>query len=346
MKRYTYYIRAVLPLLILLPLMASCRKELCYNHYRTLSVGLLYEHEWERDYGMQHLLNWDSGFHGMEYDELRPVKPEWVMLVRFASDGSSTEKYMKVDGGDVIIPEDEGQSMMLYNGDTEYIVLSDLASASNARASATGRSRASLTVISENHPNARTTNPPDILYSAYVKNPPHVELHETKSMPVKMQPLVYTYVIRYEFEEGLEYVALARGALGGMAESVYLSDGRTSDNTSIILFDCETTSYGCMAKVRSFGVPGFPDEYYGQEARPMSTDKKYTLNLEVMLTNGDIESFDIDISDQMAKQPRGGVITVKGFKVKVPISSGHDSGFSVDVSGWGNHQDVDLPVGC
>lgn len=330
-------------LMAVMSMMTSCRDELCYNHYPTLSVSLSWEHEWERDYGMNHPVNWDASLHGFGYDSLRPGKPEWVNLVRFSADGSRDEHFLQNHGGYVNVDEGAGQSFLLYNGDTEYIILSDMALPPTARASATGRSRSSLTYVSEKHPTARTTNPPDVLYSAYVSDVPAVEKHKNASMSIKMQPLVYTYVIRYEFDYGNEHIAFARGALGGMAESVYLLDGRSSDDTAIILYDCDLKTYGCEAHVRSFGIPGFPDEYYGRTEAEASS-RPYTLNLEVRLKNGKYVEFNYDVSDQIASQPRGGVIKVSGLRIEDEISFS-DSGFNVVVDGWGDREDIDLPVG-
>lgn len=329
-------------MILMMSAMMSCRDELCYNHFPSLAVSLSWEHEWERDYGMKHSANWDADLHGFGYDDLRPEKPEWVNLIRFTSDGLRHEHYIGTEGEDLIVDENESQPMLLYNGDTEYIVLSDIASPPVARASATGRSRASLTYVSEKHPAARTTNPPDVLYAAYVPTTPLVKIHEKKTVPVKMQPLVYTYLIRYEIEYGAEHIALARGALGGMAESVYLVDGRTSEEPAIVLYDCDVRDFGCEARVRSFGIPGFPDEYYGR-TETEAPERIYTLNLEVRLKNGKFLEFNHDVTDQIANQPRGGVIKVSGLRIE-DSDSFSDSGFSVEVDGWGDRVDIDLPV--
>lgn len=324
-------------------LLTSCRKDLCYNHFRTASFSFSWEREWERDYGMAYAANWDKTFYGFDYASLHPHVPEWVTLVNYAPDGTTTEKHLSPQGGDMMVSPDEStHSYLLYNGDTEYIVISDLASLNDARASATSRSRATISTIQEAHPNTRSTNPPDVLYAAFVENIPDIGVHEVLTMPVKMQPLVFTYVIRYEFELGLQHVSLARGALGGMAESVNLRNGTTSDEATIILYDCERTSYGYEAHVRSFGVPGFPDEYYGR-ATTEPKERRYTLNLEVMLGNGKTKEFNFDISDQMAKQPRGGVIRVSGIRIEEELSMS-ESGFDVNVTDWNNHQEVYLPI--
>lgn len=328
----------------LMPLMGSCRHEICYDHYPSMDIGFNWEREWERDYGHHHQENWDAAYHGQEYHELRPGVPEWINLIRYHSDGHTTEKYLQPSGAQFSVEEGSECSMLLYNGDTEYIVLSDVASVSDARATATSRSRASLGVVMERHPDARTTNPPDILYATYIDHVPSIKNHELRQIPAKMQPLVYTYIITYEFEHGIENVAFARGALGGMAESVYLRTGVTSEETSIILFDCDKKTNCCRAIVRSFGVPAFPDAYYGRKSQD-ENDKAYTLNLEVMLRNGKTLEFNYDISDQMKNQPRGGVIKVTGLRVEDEQNQSQ-GGFNVGVDDWGDGgEEIDLPLG-
>ncbi|MDE7411664.1 MAG: DUF5119 domain-containing protein [Paramuribaculum sp.] len=333
-------IAVALSVILLLP--ACQRTELCYDHYPTLTFGLEWEYEWERDYGMNHAANWDVALHGFNYDDVRPNRPEWVSMIINKPDGTSSEKYLDSEGGKVSVDIGEGQSYLLYNGDTEYIMLHDIASLTDARATASSRTRAGMAYINEHHPDARSTNPPDVLYAAYVDNTPAFAVHDHRSLDVKMQPLVYTYIVRYEFEYGVEHVSLARGALAGMAESVYMRDGKTSDETAIILYDCDIKDYGCEAHVRTFGIPGFPDEYYGR-AESESSDRPFSLNLEVLLKNGKIIEFNHDIADQLKKQPRGGVIIVSGLHIEDQIGES-ESGFQVDVTDWPEHDVIELPI--
>lgn len=334
-------------MIVMLPILASCRQELCYDHYPTVDISFAWEQEWERDYGQYHLNDWNADTHGYEYDALRPPVPEWINVVRYFDDGQPNERFLKPEGARLVVEAGRESSMLLYNGDTEYIVLSDVASLNEARATATSRSRTRTTLLDalyEKHQNARTTNPPDVIYSAYIDNVPAFKNHDRKEMPIKMQPLVYSYLITYEFEHGIEHVALARGAIGGMAEAVYLRTGVTSEESSVILFDCEVKEYGCQAYVRSFGAPGFPDIYYGRtESEPK--DRQYTVNLELMLRSGKTVEFNYDISDQMREQPRGGVIKITGITVEDEQGQ-IDAGFDVDVSDWGDKNEViDLPIG-
>lgn len=340
-------ILAVVSMFLLALLLSACeRTELCYDHYPRASLSFDWELEWERDYGNAHRASWDADYYGFIYDNLRPAVPEWVNLEIYKDGEVESENYMSPSGGDIVLVDKGERSFLLYNGDTEFIVLSDMASITEARASASPRSRAaSMNYILERHPDTRSANPPDLLYAAFIKSVPEMKAHESTPLAVKMQPLVYTYVIRYEFEYGLQRVRQARGALAGMAESVYLRDGRTSDESVIVLYDCEVKKYGCEAIVRSFGVPGFPDEYYGRSSA-QAPNRPFTLNLEVLLTNGKVEQFNFDVEDQLKKQPRGGVITVKGIRIEDDEEEPEENagGFDVDLSGWGE-VNIDLPVG-
>lgn len=345
MRNSRYYISIAMALIMLVTCV-SCRQELCYDHYPSINVQLWWELEWERDYGMGHQANWDPTYHRYGYDELRPSVPEWVKMVRYFDDGRSAEHFLYPEGAKLEVNQDEEGSILLYNGDTEYIILSDVASMRDVIATATSRSRSgsNLQDMKDLYQASRTTNPPDVIYSAFIEHVSGVQNHEVRLLPVKMQPLVYTYLITFEFEHGLEYVALARGALGGMAEGVYLRTGVTTDDTAIILFDCNIHSDACRSQVRSFGIPGFPDSYFGKMASGIS--RPYTLNLELLLKNGKTLNFNYDITDQMENQPRGGVIRISGVRVEdeeaPPTSS---SGIDVGLSGWDeNVEEIEIPI--
>lgn len=332
--------------LVILALCASCRQDLCYDHYPAIDLKFSWEQEWERDYGMSHKANWDAATHHFEYDELRPQVPEWVKTVRYFNDGHYSEHFFDPQGARFEVEEDQECSILFYNGDTEYIILSDVASLNDVRATATSRTRAgaALQAMQEMYGASRTTNPPDVIFSSYLSHVEGIMNHEVRDMPVKMQPLVYTYIISYEFDEGLDKVVLARGALGGMAEGVYLRTGVTTDETSIILFDCTIHEDACRSQVRSFGIPSFPDSYFGRSSE--GTSGPFSLNLEVKLKSGKTMDFNFDISDQIKNQPRGGVIKVGGITVIDDEEPSQSSGFDVDVSDWGDDPEIiDVPIG-
>ena len=122
-----------------------------------------------------------------------------------------------------------------------------------------------------------------------------------------------------------------------MAESVYPCGGITGNESATILFDCSLTDFGAEAEVTSFGVPDFNPE---TDSR---AEGKFGLNLEVRMKNGQFKTFEFDITEQVAGQPRGGVITVSGLEIS-DSEAGTGSGFEVTVEGWGEFQDIVLPL--
>lgn len=248
--------------------------------------------------------------------------------------GIYDERNLPQEGGRVDLTEDT-YSLLLYNNDTEYIVFDNVYSVAHTRASTRTLTRGSYLAM---HANERTINQPDMLYGHYIESYKGELSTEIKQHPVTMKPLVYTYLIRYEFTSGLEYVSLARGAIAGMAEAVYLHDGHTGNESATILYDCSVEEWGVEAKVRTFGVPGYPGDHY---MRGPEDDPCYSLNLEVKLVNGVIKTYEFDISQQLVDQPRGGVITVSGLEVDDDEATG---GFNVDVEGWGDIIDIPLDL--
>lgn len=324
----------------LMCLSVSCRKDLCYDHFRKSAVTLDYEQEWERDYGRKWSESWHDGLNGQSYDLMRPGVPSTVSMGVYPSEGQNPyEVYLEAGGGEASLGQGP-YDILFYNNDTEYVVINDIASLPKATATTRSRSRATLMDM---HYGERTVSPPDVLYGAYVEGVADVGAHNSTPILATLRPLVYTYVVRYEIEEGLDGVALVRGALAGMAESVYLLDGSTDASSATVLFDGDLTSWGAVANVRTFGVPDYPGDHYNRSDR--ESPARFTLNLEVRLTDGSIKSYNYDVSDQMADQPRGGIITVSGIRIDPPVpSGGGGSGFVTDVDDWGEWVDVDLPI--
>lgn len=322
-------------------LLSGCRKELCYNHDEhalTVKSYVLadWEQEWERTYDYNWKELWTEEYR-YAYDDLRPEIAEGIRAIAYGEDDYYSESNLPSDGGRLPIREGK-HSVLLYNNDTEYIVFDGLSVSASATATTRTVSRATL---KELHSNERTMNQPDQLYGCYIDECVGEKTLEKKEMPVTMRPLTYTYLIRYKIAKGFQYVALARGALAGMAEKVYLSDGHTGGETATILFDCELTDFGADVCMQSFGVPNYPGDHY---TRADGDPAYYTLNLELMLKNGKMVKFDFDITDQVNAQPRGGVITVDGIEISDEDGEEGSGGFEADVDDWGPWEDIPLPI--
>lgn len=345
MKRYT---ATCIPLLVgMMVAFTSCEhKDLCFNHNEhapksAVHIETDYEQEWELmcEGGTDWENEWRNEF-GMEYDDLRPGIPDGLRVQIYHDDGSNSIMNVAPEG-DVVQIRPGKHSLLLYNNDTEYIVFDNMASYASARATTRTRTRSTylgspyLENATEN-----TVNEPDMLYGSYVDSYTAERKEETDELPVTMHPLVFTYLVRYKFSHGLEYVALARGALAGMAEAVWLTSGHTSEEIATVLFDCTVENYGAQASVQSFGIPDYPNELYSTRA----DERTYALNLEVRLKNGNLKTFDFDVTDQVTRQPQGGIIEVDGIEISDEEGQAGGSGFEVDVDDWGEYEDIELPL--
>lgn len=341
MRRITH----IFALLLLVVCSWACEhKELCFDHndhaYRShVNVIADYRYDWEEWYGGP---DWSSEWpaHYMDYDNLRPTKPKGLRVVNHREDGSSDKHNIKADGGVVNLYEGYND-ILFYNNDTEFILFSNIEKVASTRATTRTMSRSTYLGGEFANENEDTMTPPDKLFANYYE---HVWVEKAltpEDLAVTLQPLVYTYKVRYEFEEGLEWVTLARGALSGMARSVLLYNGNTSEEAATILYDCEVTDYGVRALVNSFGVPGYPHGHYPTRGEG---DAKHSLNLEVLMRNGKLKTFEFDVTDQVQAQPHGGVIVVSGIVVKASEGGQTSGGFDVEVDGWGNYEDILLPL--
>lgn len=327
---------------------SACQhKELCFDHdphapKSLVRIEATYEQEWQYDYDNRtdwaHYPTWQESF-GMTYDALRPTLPDGLRVRIYNTDEPEEVLNLPTQGDEVYMRPGE-HSLLFYNNDTEYIVFNGMQTYASAKATTRAVTRSSYLGNSFTDATAeQTVNQPDMLYGSYLDSYT-VERSTTPAvLPVTMHPLVFTYLVRYEFSHGLEYVSLARGALAGMAESVQLNSGQTSDEEVTVLYDCTLESFGPQAVVRTFGIPSFPNSHYTTKS-----ERRYGLNLEVRLKNGKMKSFDFDITEQVSSQPQGGVIVVKDIEISDEEGTEGGSGFDVDINDWGEYEDIELPL--
>ena len=344
--------RAILKLIavaiVTLIISASCEhKELCMDHNEHAARYHLYilptfEQEWQYsnspetpDWSEQ----WDPDF-GFSYDSLRPAVPTGVRILALNKETNiQTTSNIMATGG-VAYSTGVENSLLLYNNDTEYIIFNDMGN--QTVANATTRTRTRSTYMGNefsSEENENTVAPPDMLYARYLPAYNIEKQYDPDTLPVTLMPLVYTYLVRYEITYGIQYFGIARGALSGMAGSVYLHNGHTSEQVVTVIYDCEPVEdYGAQAFVRSFGIPNYPNDAYTRG------EQRYALNIEIRLRNGRMVNYDFDVTDQVESQPHGGVIEVTGIEIPDSIGQNTGSGFDIEVEGWGEYVDVDLPL--
>lgn len=322
-------------------ILGSCRKALCYNHdAHAPRVRVNVAAEWEREWERNVTKNWEERWRGVlkfGYDHLRPEPASGIRAQVFSDGKLENESNLQADGGRLNMTPGK-HDILMYNNDTEYIVFHETSSSATAVASTRTRTRSTY---NERFKNETTVNAPDQFYCAFISEYNAEKTLTETNIPVQMRPLVYTYLIHYMFKSGLKYVELARGALSGMAEGVYLHSGRTTEGIATILFDECTVDQdlGIHTTVLSFGVPDedpLPDKPHERH--------EFLLNLEVRLKNGKILNFDYDVTDQVREQPKGGVIVIDGIEISDEDGLEGSGGFDVTVEGWGEFQDIELPL--
>lgn len=332
-------VRYLLPVLLLLAV-TGCRKDLCYDHdEHSLSVKTFVLASWEQLWERTHSINWQEQWDAnwsRTYEEFLPMIGGGIRSMVYDENGVS-EGNLESGGGRLYMSEGT-HDLLFYNNDTEYIVFDDIATLPSASASTRTRTRSDFISL---HAGERTITPPDMLYGAFVREYTAEKTLDPVGLPIEMRPLSYSYLIRYRFKSGVQYVAQARGALAGMAERVYLRDGHTNGTRATMLFDCKVDELGCAAQLQAFGAP----EYSYTEG--YTTDENthvYTLSLEVQLKNGKTLTYTFDVSPMMRAQPRGGIILVEDIVVSDEDGAGGGGGFEVDVDGWGDYIDIPLPL--
>ena len=340
--------RGLVGWLMMLVMLMSCEhKDLCFDHDPhadrvEFQLDMDFECEWE--YQMDDYIDWKENWkedYGVTYEDLRP-KPATGVRAQIYDESGKRSMYNLNDEYSSVRFEKEGlYSFLFYNNDTEYILFNELESFSTV--TATTRTVSRKTYQGSPYRGAEmqeelTVNPPDMLFGAYRDSVWVEKMSRPDTLNLTLHPLVFTYLVQYHVAEGLEYVSLARGALAGMARGVRLSDARTLKEDATVLFDCEMKDFGAQASVKSFGIPDYPNDNYSRG------DRSFGLNLEVRLKNGVMMHFDFDVTEQVSRQPHGGVIVVEGIEIPEDVGDAGGGAFDVNVNGWGEYEDVLLPL--
>lgn len=351
MKRYL----TILSLVATVCTMSCTHKELCddhrvHAHRYHINIIADYRYDWEEQI-YEEATDWEYRWPDeftLDYDALRPTKPSGLRVVNYLSEDNSKNNLhnIKPDGGVVTLYEGFND-LLFYNNDTEYIIFSRSGTDATTRATTRTLTRNEYKASEFAVAGERTVSPPDMLFANYVKEYLPEKVVEPTPFEITLQPLVFTYKIRFEFVDGIEYASSAVASLSGMAESVELTTGETSETSATILFDDLDIVYTNEAKdegyiratVMSFGAPAFPHPNY-----PTRTDITHGLKLEVRLKNNYIWTMDADVTDQLKLQPHGGVIIVKDLVIKKEDAIKGSGGFDPTVDEWGDEVEIELPL--
>lgn len=323
-----------------------------------LNLQFTYDLSWHENYDAYKDYDVDLGWTEEEVsakmgglmENVVPTVPDGIRVQVMKDGGHYLTSNVGASDGSIYLADGD-YSLLFYNNNTEAIVF-NLDAAEGEVFSITTRTRTRATYEGNPLLTTRTDNTvtePDVLFFHYQPQYTVDSSQESATLEVEMRPLVFTYVIRFNFVRGMEYVALARGALEGMAESVSLNDGTTSDVEATILYECELTDDGIVAAVKSFGIPSYtPNTQVARllSRKAYSEGNLYGVTLEVRLVDGSLKTFNFDVTDQVELQPCGGVITLDGIEItEDDLEQSDGSAFWVEIEDWGEYEDITLPLG-
>lgn len=341
--------------MLVLTVVMGCRKDLCYDHSDDeveIQLEVVYSLDWHLPWEINWNENWPEEWEA-DWEKIHPREPESIRLHTFDADHEVPVINHNLDKNGGRIAMNSGRyHMLLYNSDTEGVILEDIHAVHDASATTRARTRSSY---SNRYPDEVTVSQPDDLFAAFM---PEFELKtpgpgESRHVRVEAEltPRTWTYFIRYEFASGKEFVTEAQAYLSGMAGRVCLKDGYTNEEHVVtLLLDCSACEYGVETVARSFGLPGFDypmvKEGLKNEAEAMAkVAVPNRLVLEMKLRSGKIKVVEFDVTDQVRSQPRGGVIVVTDIVVTPEEGQGSDgSGFDGEVNDWDENVDVDIPI--
>jgi hypothetical protein len=303
-------------------LLSSCEsKDLCFDHEgHTATTTTHVSISLDRT-----ILGGTTGSTDSDSTAVDQPDPESILVQCYNEEGELVSVYIPSSDGELTIP-DGRCTLLFYNNDTEYIVLEDLSRLYQAVAT----TRTDISTPFDDR-DLVIANQPDALYCDLIEV--YYSQLESDTLQVDLKPVVFTYNIECTVPAGVQYLAKAQGILTGMAAGVYLSTRTTTDDEVAVLFECETET-AITSAVRSFGAPGY-SEGAAAKARACS------VSLELTLINGEVSYYDFDVSDQMQSQPQGGEIHIAlPEEILQPTTSQTTAPFDVDVSDWGDYQEI------
>ena len=115
-----------------------------------------------------------------------------------------------------------------------------------------------------------------------------------------MTPVTYKYYLIFYFNE-FEDIQHVNGTISGMDKSVNVITREASTETIKFSFDCEKETTCFSSIINTFGAKN-------------SKNNDCFISLQVELNNAQLQ-FDYNITEQMRKQPFGGVIILKEIEI-------------------------------
>ena len=238
---------------------------------------------------------------------------------------------------------------------TQVLVIKE--SADSVIATTTGTRGLSRSILNASRANSGDStgvigllNQPEIFYAAYTENVyissdlndyeyDPVENIYIKHLEAKLRPLVYIYLVQfilYNNEDGKIKGVNGNAALSSMASATNVNTGHTSSTPAVVYFNTRMKKNQVVdgqacdvigGKLTTFGL--CDNEPYTRSGSTYSGSRgnlKNYLYYDLVWNNGQVKTYDFEVTDQCLAQAHGGILTVKIDCSKLTPPESEESG--------------------
>lgn len=268
------------------------------------------------------------------HPELLPKIPSGLRCVVYREAEQPLQYNLPATGGEIALPFGK-YDFLFYNNDTQNIAFEEMGSIEDAYG-------CTLPITEATDSTEAVVSQPNVLFSASSIlydggiitrcSEPVVE-SEGDTLSIVLQPGVFSYLIRLNILDGVEYVKKATAIFSGLSEGVRLWNRQSmSLNSGVSMrLEMEKEDNSLVGCIRTFGISELCDSQ--------------RVELAVSLSNGRRAVYYYNVTPQARRQPKGGIIQVDDIIIRLTDGENNSSmgeGWEVDVNSWGNN--TDLPV--
>lgn len=297
------------------------------------------DHEWYYGWDIKD----DSIWGGIAYP-----KPESYEVYRYYKGDNPNNKHVSVDMFTIDANRFRRYfqfgyyDMLLYSNveskdGTQVLVITQ--SGDSIMATTTGTRGISRSILDASRADGNESplgmlNQPEIFFGAYSENvyvSPNIEDYEydpveniyIKHIETELRPLVYIYLVQFVLlnnEDGRIKGINGNTAISSMASGTNVKTGHTSSTPSLVYFNTRMKENIMVegkrcnvfgGKLTTFGLcDNEPYSRSGSEYRGGRADLKNKVYFDLVWNNGQVKTYEADVTSQMQANSHGGVITV------------------------------------
>lgn len=278
----------------------------------------------------------------LDWDGVADQLPEGVRIIFYPKDGKSekVDTYLSARGGKVKVPPGR-YSVVVYNYDTETVQIRNEGAYETIEAF-TGYCNGLGIAGTE-----KLVWGPDPLYVVNVEELQIKKSDETLLLIWKPKLVVKTYTFKVK-AEGLQYVSAIVGSVEGMASCYCLGRGCGMKGEAPIYFEGVVRDEMVVGSFTTLGILG--------NTVTGANDGLVKLILAFVKTDQSLHKVEVNITDVITNSESGGEGEEPSKEIELPLeedikvekpdnpSGGGDGGIGGEVGGWGDEEEVVLPV--